>query len=47
MYRTMWKQKQVFCLRLSTHSNDVILPEAQFVVVVSLKVQQSLVEFIP
>lgn len=29
-------------MSLSTHSNDVILPEAQFIVIVSLKVQQSL-----
>lgn len=27
---------------IMTHSNDVILPEAQFVVIVSLKVKQSL-----
>lgn len=37
----VWKEyESVFCF--FTHGDDVILPEAQFVVIMSLKVQQSL-----
>ena len=37
-----WKHQDVYSVQVKTHSDDVILSEAQFVVIVSLEIQQSL-----